>query len=90
MKSQAGSKDQADKQIIGRALAPAGLFCVIRNTCVRVLTHAWLVALGATSHTAEDLKSSGDADKEVAQISLKALEARLEDRGHMSDASMVI
>lgn len=46
MKSQAGSKGQADKQILGRALAPAGPFRVIRNTCVCVLTiHAWLVAL---------------------------------------------
>lgn len=43
-----------------------------------------------TSHTAEDLKSSGDSGEEVAQVSLKAGEARLEDRGHMSDASTSI
>lgn len=43
-----------------------------------------------TSQTAEDLKSSGDSGEEVAQVSLKAGEARLEDRGHMSDASTSI
>lgn len=33
-----------------------------------------------TSHTAEDLKSSGDPGEVVAQVSLKAGESRLENR----------